>query len=357
VNVDQAIYEARIMIVDDQEANVLLLERLLSTSGFTSIVSTTESAHAVALCAEHDPDIVLLDLQMPPPDGFEVLRLLEERITGPERLPVLILTADPSSERRRRALAMGASDFLSKPFDTTEALLRIRNLLLTHMLQRELRRQNASLEQRVLTRTRQLDEARIEVIERLARAAEYRDDSTGLHTRRVGRTAALIAQQLGLAEDLVERIRRAAPLHDVGKIGIPDAILLKPGKLTRAEFEEMKHHTRIGAEILGQNRSKLMRLSEEIALTHHEHWDGSGYPAGLIGESIPISGRNDAVADVFDALTNIRPYKPAWSLHEALAEIQRLSGTHFDPAVVAAFMSIGHNELFPRADASAELVA
>jgi putative two-component system response regulator len=357
VNVDAAVYSARILIVDDQAANVLLLERLLSTSGFTSVVSTTVSGEVPALCDQHAPDILLLDLQMPAPDGFEVMAMLDERMNGPERMPVLILTADPSSESKRRALLMGASDFLGKPFDATEAVLRIRNLLLTHVLQMELRRQNASLEQRVRTRTRQLDDSRIEVVERLARAAEYRDDNTGRHTRRVGRTAALLAKILGHADDFVERIGRAAPLHDVGKIGISDAILLKPGRLTPDEFEAMKQHTRIGAEILGQNRSKLMRLSEEIALTHHEHWDGSGYPAGLAGESIPISGRIVAVADVFDALTHKRPYKEAWPPEDALAEMQRLSGSYFDPSVVEALVEIGLHELLADRAPSVELVA
>jgi cyclic di-GMP phosphodiesterase len=335
---------------------VLLLERLLAASGFTDVLSTTESSRVLALCAEHDPDIVLLDLQMPPPDGFEILAGLEAQTTGRERLPVLVLTADPSPEARRRALSMGASDFLNKPLDTTEAVLRIRNLLLTRLLQRELRRQNASLEQRVRARTRQLEEAHLEIIERLAIAAEYRDDETGEHTKRVGRTAALVAQKLGLAEEFVERIRRAAPLHDVGKLGISDDILLKPGKLTSEEFETMKLHTRIGAEILGRSRSRLLKLSEEIALTHHEHWDGSGYPAALAGESIPLSGRIVAVADVFDALTNTRPYKDAWPRERALAEIKKLSGKYFDPNVVAALLALELEGLEPPAP-PIELVA
>jgi response regulator RpfG family c-di-GMP phosphodiesterase len=333
---------------------VLLLERLLAASGFTDVLSTTESARALPLCAEHDPDIVLLDLQMPPPDGFEILNRLQAQTTAIERLPILVLTADPSPEARRRALSMGASDFLNKPLDTTETVLRIRNLLLTRLLQRELRRQNASLEQRVRARTRQLEEAHLEIIERLAIAAEYRDDETGEHTKRVGHTAGLIAQKLGLAQELVERIRRAAPLHDVGKLGISDEILLKPGKLTPEEFDTMKLHTRIGTEILARSRSRLLKLSEEIALTHHEHWDGSGYPAGLAGESIPLSGRIVAVADVFDALTNTRPYKDAWPRERALAEIKKLSGKYFDPNVVEALLEL--EELAPSAP-PIELVA
>ena len=341
---DAAIKQACILIVDDQESNVLLLDRLLSQSGFTQIVSTTDSAQALDLCRQHEPDIVLLDLQMPAPDGFEVLEQLHQQPT-PEWPPVLILTADSSPETKRRAFVAGASDFLHKPFDTTEAVLRIRNLLLNRLLQQELRRHNATLEHRVQARTRQLDQARIEIIQRLALAAEYRDDNTGEHIRRVGDMAALIARELGHPPDYVDRIRLAAPLHDVGKLGISDAILLKPGKLTDEEFETMKQHTYVGARILGDGTSRSLKLSEEIALTHHEHWDGTGYPAGLAGEAIPISGRIVAVADVYDALTNTRPYKEAWPAKQALAEIQRLSGSHFDPAVVTALTHISLDEL------------
>jgi putative two-component system response regulator len=337
---DAALTRARVVIVDDQEANVLLLERLLELSGFVNFVATTDSKQAVALCAEEEPDIVLLDLQMPPPDGFEVMEQLAPWTRDHARVPILVLTADATPETKLRALAAGASDFVSKPFDATEVVLRIKNLLTTRLLQRELRDHNALLEERVGERTRDLEEARLEILERLALAAEFRDDATGEHTQRVGLASGLVASELGLPSDTVELIRRAAPLHDVGKVGVSDAILLKPGKLTPVEFEAMKLHTTIGGEILGGSRSRLLQVAEEIALTHHERWDGSGYPSGLGGESIPITGRIVAVVDVFDALTHERPYKRAWPVERALAEIRTSSGEHFDPRVVEAFTAL-----------------
>lgn len=336
---EQAIRQARILIVDDQEANIMLLDQLLAVSSFVNVATTTDSSKAVALCAELRPDLVLLDLQMPHPDGFEVLSQLAPWLEGSTRLPVLVLTADATPETKRRALSAGATDFLSKPFDTTEVVLRIRNLLLTRLLQLELRDQNKLLEQRVRERTLDLEEARIEILERLAFAAEYRDDATGQHAQRIGWLAALAARQLGLPDETIALIRRAAPLHDVGKLGLSDAVLLKQGRLSPEEMEAMKLHTGIGAEILGRSRSPLLRLSEEIARTHHERWDGSGYPDGLKGEEIPIAGRIVAVADTFDALTQRRadPVLP----EQALAEIRRLSGRHFDPRVAEAFVSLG----------------
>jgi putative two-component system response regulator len=345
---DDAVKRARILIVDDQEANVLVLERLLDVSDFTNVVSTTNSSRVVAMCVEDEPDIILLDLLMPAPDGFEVMSMLAPWIRGSTRLPVLVLTADTNAETKRRALAMGASDFLSKPFDLNEVVLRVRNLLLTRLLQLELRDQNRLLEQRVRERTRDLEEARLEIIDRLALAAEYRDDATGEHTQRVGRLAGLVAAELGLPDETVELIRRAAPLHDVGKLGISDAILLKRGRLTDIEYDAMKLHVTIGAEILGRSRSRLLQLSEEIALTHHERWDGSGYPAGLKGDAIPISGRIAALADVYDALVHERPYKEAWSHEQAVAEIRRLRGVHFDPRVVDAFVSLDRETVTER---------
>ena len=334
--------QACLLVIDDQEANVLLLKRLLAADGFTNIVATTQSTEALILCKEHDPDLVLLDLQMPHPDGLEVMRRLNEGATETGQLPtpVLVLTADNTREAKRAALTLGASDFLTKPFDATETLLRIKNLLTTRLLQLELRNQNDTLEQRVHERTHQLEQARFEVAERLALAAEYRDDDTGEHIRRVGHLSALIAQQIGLPETQVELIRRAAPLHDLGKIAIPDTILLKAGKLTQLEFEAMKEHTTLGAKILSHSHSDLLQMSEQIALTHHERWDGSGYPNGLTGEQIPLVGRVASAADVFDALTHHRPYKNPWPTERALDEINRLSNHHFDPQIASALTTL-----------------
>jgi putative two-component system response regulator len=349
---DAADKQARILIVDDQHANVLLLERLLAAHHFVDVTGTTQSDEAETICAEIEPDLLLLDLHMPEPDGFEIMRQLRARPAGPTPMPIIVLTADPSPETKRRALSIGANDFVHKPFDAVEVILRIENLLATRRLQLTLHTHNTMLEQRVRERTHELEHARIEIIERLAHAAEYRDDDTGEHTQRVGRTAALLADTLALPSDFVARIRRAAPLHDVGKLGISDAILLKPGKLTPSEYATMQEHVTIGAEILAGSRSKLLQLAKEIALTHHERWDGSGYPAGLKGEQIPISGRIVAVADVFDALTHHRPYKHAWPVVDALAELHRLSSHHFDPQIVERLKRLNTDEL---AAAPAEL--
>lgn len=338
VSRDLAVSGGRILIVDDQTENVVLLERLLAVSGFANVLGTTDSAKVVALCAEEQPDLLLLDLQMPHPDGFEVMRQLEPWTRDTTRMPILVLTADNTRDTKTRALSSGASDFLTKPFDTTEVVLRVKNLLLTRMQSLELRDQNLLLERRVRERTRALEEARLEVVDRLALAAEYRDDSTGEHTKRVGRSAALIARRLDLPEETVELLQLAAPLHDMGKIAISDTILAKPGALSPDELEAVKVHTTVGGEILGRSRSDLLRMSEEIALTHHEWWDGSGYPSGLKGEQIPLSGRIVALADVFDTLTHKRPWKPPWPHQRALAEIERLRGRQFDPQVVDAFL-------------------
>jgi putative two-component system response regulator len=228
---------------------------------------------------------------------------------------------------------------LAKPFDHAEVLLRIRNLLQTRLLSQEQQRQNAELELRVRDRTRELDESRLEILVRLARAAEYRDDATGQHAHRVGDLSAAIARQMGWSDDDVELLRRAALLHDIGKIGISDEILLKPGRYTPEEFERMKSHTVIGADLLSGSRSAVLQLGEVVARTHHERWDGSGYGAGVHGDAIPMAGRIVAVADVFDALTTARPYKPGWTVEDAVAEIRVQRGRHFDPQVVDAYFT------------------
>jgi putative two-component system response regulator len=329
----------RILIVDDQDTNVLLLQAVLTEHGYTDLVSTTDSRQALSLFLEQQPDLVLLDLQMPELDGFAVLDQLAPSIPPDTYLPILILTAEVGSAAKRRALAAGAKDFLSKPFDVTEVMLRIRNLLDTRLLHLQLRQQNDDLEMRVRTRTQELELSQVEIAERLARAADYRDDVTGQHIRRVGHGAALVARALGWPDAEVELIRQAAPLHDVGKIGIPDNILLKPGKLTPDEYERMKDHTTIGARLLAGSHSPVLQMAEKIALMHHERWDGSGY-IGLSGSAIPIVARVTSVVDVFDALTHRRSYKEAWPVEVALAEIQRQSGRHFDPEIVEAFLSV-----------------
>lgn len=328
---------ARILMVDDEEANLQLLRRILEPDGFSDIRSTTDSAEVLSLCLADPPDLILLDILMPEKDGYQVLSELREHMGAEEYLPVLILTSDHSAEAKRQSLSAGAQDFLTKPLSPTEVRLRVRNLLETRFLHLALREHNRDLENRVRRRTAELEEAHSQILARLARAAEYRDDETGEHTRRVGRISGAIAQELGLEADQVELIQRVAPLHDVGKIGIPDDILLHPGQLSQDGREVMRSHTTIGGDLMAGSGIPLLDVAEEIARTHHEWWDGNGYPEGLSGEAIPITGRIVAVADTFDALSHRRPYKPAWPVEEAWEEVQRKAGTHFDPAVVEAF--------------------
>jgi len=334
----RAFRNARILIVDDEQGNVDILRRFLTRAGFTRIESTTDSREAGTLYVQHRPDLILLDLHMPHLDGLQVMDTLNE-IAEASYLPILILSADLTPEARREALSRGAKDFVNKPFQQDELLLRIKTLLETRFLYIQIQSQNQVLEAKVRERTRELIEAQIEIIERLAVAAEFRDDNTGQHTQRVGQMSALLARQLGQPDSQVSLMARAAPLHDVGKIGVPDTILLKMGKLTPAEFEVVKQHTVIGARILSGGKFPLLRLAEEIAFCHHERWDGEGY-AGLRGTDIPLAGRIVAVADVFDALTQQRPYKPAWPVAEAIAEIDRQRERQFDPGVVDAFLRV-----------------
>lgn len=332
--------EARLLVVDDEEANIEFLQRVLEPESYSQLLTTTDPTEVLDLCREEEPDLVLLDLMMPRVDGFEILEGFQDRAESDPFLPVLVLTSDHTHGTKRRALASGAKDFLTKPLSPAEVRLRVRNLLETRFLHLELRDQNRILEERVRERTEDLLRARFETLERLARAAEYRDDETGEHTRRVGRLAARVAEALGWDDESCEMIFRVAPLHDVGKIGIPDAILLNPGRLEPEEFQVMQTHTTIGAELLGESEFPLMHMAADIALTHHERWDGGGYPRGLSGESIPRAGRVVSVADTFDALTTARPYKEAWSVERTLEEIRSERGRQFDPDVVMALESV-----------------
>ena len=337
----RAFRNARLLVVDDEAANVEVLIRTLTRAGFTRVESTTDSREVASLYIQHRPDLILLDLHMPHLDGLDVMDQLNE-IAEASYLPILILSGDLTPEARREALSRGAKDFVNKPFQADELLLRIKTLLETRILYIQIQSQNQLLEAKVRERTRELVEAQIEIIERLAIAAEFRDDNTGQHTQRVGQMSALLARQLGLPDSQVSLIARGAPLHDVGKIGVPDTILLKMGKLTAEEFEIVKTHTAIGARILSGGKFPLLRLAEEIAFTHHERWDGNGY-AGIRGADIALAGRIVAVADVFDALTQQRPYKPAWPVGDAIGEIDRQRGKQFDPDVVDAFLRVIDN--------------
>jgi len=312
---------ARILVVDDHRANVMLLESLLARVGYRHVRATTDPRSVPALCQEFDPDLILLDLHMPDLDGFEVMEQLAGLIPHGAYLPILVLTADIDDDVCRRALAAGAHDFLSKPFDVGEVQLRIANLLRTRFLHMELARHNDVLEERVRERTLPLDAARLEVLRCLSLAAEYRDDNTGEHIRRVGEISAAIPPALDWPVDRIELIGQAAPLHDVGKLGISDVILRKPGKLTPDEFAHIKTHTLIGPQILAGTHIPVLRLATEIARTHHEKRGGTGYPDGRKGIDIAVSGRIVAVADVFDALTHVRPYKSAWPVEMAIDEI------------------------------------
>jgi putative two-component system response regulator len=329
---------SRILVVDDNPDNVLLLETLLSHAGYTDVAATTNPFEALDLFEQHRPDIILLDLHMPGLNGFSLIGDLRNRIGG-TGIPIIVLTGDTSREARERALKAGASDFLTKPFDQIEIVLRVRNLLELRQLHATLERRNRSLDAEVRRRTRQLEEARVETLERLAIAAEYRDDETGQHARRVGQLSAAIALRVDLPSPRVEVIARAAPLHDLGKIGIPDHILLKPGPLTPDEWEIMKTHTSIGAGVLSASTSRILQVAETIAGTHHEKWDGTGY-LGLVGEQTPLEGRIVSLADAFDAMTSDRPYRPARSHEDAFDEIRAEAGKQFDPELVDAFSGV-----------------
>jgi putative two-component system response regulator len=333
---DEDLLKSKIMIVDDQAANVLFLEKFLRQEGYTLIRSATDSRLALEIYLDFKPDIVLLDLNMPHMDGFEVMKQITEDEDG-SYAPILVLTAQNDDQTCMRALKSGAMDFLSKPMNYIEMSTRIKNMLRVRLLYGQVRNQNEILDRKVKERTQELEKTRLEVIERLGRAAEYRDNETGFHVKRMSRYSFLLAQAYGLSDKECQLILVASPMHDVGKIGTPDHILLKEGPLTPEEWKIMKQHPSVGAHILSGSSSELMEMAATISLTHQERWDGSGYPKGLKGEEIPLVGRIIALADVFDALTTERPYKKAWSVEDAITEIEDKSDIHFDPKLVVLF--------------------
>jgi putative two-component system response regulator len=334
-----------ILVVDDQPQNVELLEAHLAPQGY-DIVSAANGKEALEILSKSKIDLILLDVMMPVMDGFEVARRIRQ-IEEHRLLPIVLVTALNEPEDRVKGIEAGCDDFLSKPYDKMELLARVKSLLKVKAYNDLLSNYQKELEAEVDTRTGELKHAMLKIkaasldtIYRLSMAAELRDEDTGAHVKRVSRYSAAIARRMGLDEETIETILYASPLHDLGKIGISDQILLKPAKLEPAEWEIMKQHSVIGAKILKSSDAEFIRLAEIIAQSHHEKWDGSGYPNGLQGIDIPIAGRITAIADVFDALTSKRPYKEPFSVEDSLVIIRKGRGSHFDPDVVNAFFAI-----------------
>jgi len=332
------IKSAEILIVDDQPANVALIEKMLEIDNYSNVTSTTDPTQVETIYRQKKIDLVLLDLNMPLMDGYEVLERIRE--IDPDYPPIIVLTAQSDRESRIKALDLGARDFLAKPFDRVELMTRIRNMLEVKIMSNAIKNQNIVLDGMVKERTQELNDTRLEVIRRLGRAAEYRDDMTGNHIIRMSRYSQLLGLAAGMSESEAEILLNASPMHDIGKIGIPDSVLLKPGKLDAAEWEIMKTHVDIGVEILSGSDSALMKMAAEIAQNHHEKWDGTGYPCALSGENIPLTGRVVAIADVFDALTTERPYKKAWAVDDAIEFLKEQKNKHFQPSLVETFLNI-----------------
>lgn len=326
-----------ILIVDDEPANLKLLERILSQQGYRNLVLIDDPREVVARYRTIRPALILLDIMMPHLNGYQVMEQLRT-LNDPVMPPIVVLTALSDKDTLVRALNAGARDFIGKPFDRNELVTRVRNLLDAHLAYRLVHDQKAAVEKMVRCQTEELRRAQFQVVKRLGRIAEYRDEETGNHILRVSYTAALLARALGWSEADCELLLHASPMHDIGKIGIPDSILLKPGKLEADERRVMETHVIIGAAMLGDDRSPLMHMAREIVLAHHEKWDGTGYPNRLAGTEIPVPGRIVALADVFDALTSDRPYKAAWPIDAAIDLVRSESGKHFDPELVGAFL-------------------
>lgn len=354
---------SRIMIVDDEAVNVRVVRRLLNRLGYQNLTSTTDSTQVLDLLRREQPDVLLLDVMMPEVSGFAILKAMQSD-DALRSIPVLVLTAMSDRKTRLTSLELGANDFLEKPIDQAELSPRVRNALMIKSCQSQLRSYADDLRTAVRQRTRQLSRSRLEVVHCLARAAEFRDDDTGQHVIRVGHFAKLIAHHAGLPRPFVDMIGFAAQLHDVGKIGIPDSILQKPGPLTDEEFDFMRGHCDMGNRVLSASRvsdrlfigtdepeaedtlsseaawvSPVSGMAATIAMTHHEKWDGSGYPNGLSGEDIPLEGRITAIADVFDALSSKRPYKDAYPIERCFEILREGRGAHFDPQLLDVFLA------------------
>ena len=334
-----------ILIVDDSEANRMILQDQVITLGHTPVLAENGLV-ALKKVTDYKPDLLLLDIMMPKMDGYQVLARLKSD-SFMRHIPVIMVSANDGIESVAKCIEQGAMDYLVKPFNPVLLKARIKAALANKLLHDQeeahretIRQYNEKLEERVRERTKDLEETRLEVIQRLGRAAEYRDNETGQHVLRMSHYSARLAKELGMNDMECILIKLASPMHDIGKIGIPDGILLKPGPLTEAERKIMETHTTIGGEILGGGKSELIKMAEAIALTHQEKWDGTGYPKGLKKEEIPLAGRIIAICDVFDAITSKRPYKEEHPIEQALESIASQSGKHFDPHLVKVFQQI-----------------
>ena len=317
MTMDQSISQARILIVDDEPANLKVMREVLAGNYRLSFAKS--GAVALQLIENDPPKLILLDVMMPDMNGFEVCKILKAN-PKTAHIPVIFVTALTQEQDESEGFSLGAVDYITKPISPAIVKARVK----THLS---------------LVQAEQLKQAHVDLVERLGRAAEYKDTDTGEHIARMSQYSKVLALALGMNEQHAELLRQAAPMHDVGKIGIPDSILLKPGKLTPDEFAHMKEHAAIGAKILANSPSPLLQLAHVLAIEHHEKWDGTGYPNGLKGEEISIEGRIVAIADVFDALTSKRPYKEPWSIEQTLEHMQQQAGKHFDPQLVDLFIS------------------
>ncbi|WP_026339209.1 HD-GYP domain-containing protein [Psychromonas ossibalaenae] len=317
-----------VLVVDDTPENIDVLVGILKQD--YHVKAAINGLMALKIVHASPPDIILLDIMMPGIDGYEVCRRLKADHTT-RHIPVIFVTAKIALEDEITGLNLGAIDYISKPINPPLVQARVR----THLA---LYDQNRALDKKVFEQTLELHQTRLQIIQRLGRAAEYKDDNTGLHVIRMSEYSRILGLAAGMNETEAVMLMNAAPMHDIGKIGIPDGILKKPGKLDHEEFEIMKSHCAIGEQIIGDDKSELLQMAKILTLTHHEKWDGSGYPNQLKGEEIPRIGRIVAITDVFDALTSERPYKQAWSVEDAVEQLQKDAGGHFDPQLVVLFI-------------------
>jgi putative two-component system response regulator len=317
------------LVVDDTPENIDVLVGTLK--GEYNVKAAVNGTMALKIVKDNPPDIILLDIMMPGIDGYEACRQLKEDYLT-RKIPVIFITAKIAVEDEIKGFEYGAVDYITKPISPPVVLSRVK----THLA---LYDQNRELDRRVREQTGQLHHTRLQIIQKLGKAAEFKDNETGLHVIRMSKYSYVLAKAAGFSDADAELLMNAAPMHDIGKIGIPDDILKKPGKLTAEEFDVMRSHCQIGADVVGNDESELLQLAKAIDLTHHEKWNGSGYPNKISGEEIPLAGRIVAVTDVFDALTSVRPYKHAWTAADALDLLQKEVGEHFDPKLVPLFVS------------------